>query len=193
VGSVEPDVWYVCGTVAAAHGDWSTALADWRESLTRSPRRLAAIGRAAAGRVSPDRFRSEALPDDPALWYAVMPQLFPDNSAPGRTDWLRAIDARYTREEPSAVAGYLAWGSALEELRDVSAALKVWRRAVDQFPADVRLRDELSRHLEAEELYSEALPVLEWLIAHQPNNGGYPHRLAAAKHALKLMAEIDRP
>lgn len=193
VGSVEPDVWYICGRAAAARGDWPTALADWRESLTRSPRRLAVIARAAAGRVAPDQFRAQALPDDPALWFAATPQLFTDPDAPERTDWLRAIDARYSRGEPTSIAGYRAWGSALEELRDGPSAIRIWRRAVERFPADVSLRDRLAEGLEEEERFEEALPVLEWLTDHQPENGGFRHRLSAARHALKLKAEIDRP
>ena len=134
VGSVGPDVWYICGRAAAARGDWSTALADWRESLVRSPRRLTAIARLAAGRVSPEEFRIQALPDDPALWFAVVPQLFPDETASGRADWMRTIDERSNRREPESVAGYVAWGSALEELADGPAAIRVWRRAVERYP-----------------------------------------------------------
>jgi hypothetical protein len=67
------------------------------------------------------------------------------------------------------------------------------RRAVERFPAEVTLRDRLAKRLEAEELFEEALPVLERLTDHQPENGGFRHRLSAAKHALKLKADIDRP
>ena len=82
-------------------------------------------------------------------------------------------------------------GSALEELRDGPRAIRVWRRAAERFPDDVVVRDRLARRLEAEELYEEALPELEWLTARQPSNSGFGHRLAGAKHALKLKAEID--
>ena len=75
VGSVEPDVWYICGSAAAKNGDWPSAMADWREALVRSPLRLAAIVRATAGRVSPEEFRARALPDDPALWFAAAREL----------------------------------------------------------------------------------------------------------------------
>jgi tetratricopeptide (TPR) repeat protein len=193
VGSVEPDVWYVCGRIAASRGDWSEALADWRASLVRSPRRLTAIARLAAGRVSPEEFRSKGLPDDPALWFAATPQLFPDETAPGRAAWMRTIDERSTRREPESVGGFLAWGSALEDLSDGPGALRVWRRAVERYPDDVQLHDRLAASLEAEELFEEAVPVLEWLAAHRPEVGNYGHRLAAAKHALALKAEIDRP
>ena len=47
--------------------------------------------------------------------------------------------------------------------------------------------------LEAEEEYEQAVPVLEWLVARQPDSRDFPERLAAARHALKLKADIDRP
>jgi tetratricopeptide (TPR) repeat protein len=193
VNAVEPDVWYVCGTVEADRGEWEAALADWREALARSPRRLAAIGRTAAGRVPPEQFRARALPDDPVMWFAVTPQLFPDATAPGRAEWLRAIDTRYSRHEPESVAGFLAWGSALEELSAGATAIRAWRRAVERFPDDTPLHDRLAARLEAEEDYPEALPILEWLTGHHPDRGDFRNRLAATKHALKLKAEIDAP
>ena len=176
---------------AAAIGPqhWPTGGKRWRVS----PRRLQAIARTASGRVPPARFREQTLPDDPAVWFAVMPQLFPQESDPGLAEWLRAIAARCLREEPSTVAGFLAWGSAFEELADVPAALRVWQRALERFPDDRLLHDRLAARLEAEELYEGALPVLEWLTVHQPDNGTYRDRLAAARHALKLKADIDKP
>ncbi len=191
VGSSEPDVWYVCGKAAADRGDWPAALADWRESLTRAPRRLAPIARAVAGRVPPDEFRAKGLPDDPAIWFAATPYLFPDATDPERLKWLRAIDARCARTEPVNVAGFTAWASALEELREGPAAVRVWARAAERFPDDIPLRDRQSARLEAEEMYEDAVPILEWLIEARPNDGYYPPRLAAAKHALKLKAEIN--
>jgi hypothetical protein len=106
---------------------------------------------------------------------------------------MRAIDERSTRREPESVAGFLAWGSALEELSDGPGAIRVWRRGVERHPDDVQLHDRLAARLEAEELFEDALPVLEWLAAHRPGVGNYGHRLAAAKHALALKADIDRP
>jgi tetratricopeptide (TPR) repeat protein len=191
VGSVEPDVWYICGSAAAKNGDWPSAMADWREALVRSPLRLAAIVRATAGRVSPEEFRARALPDDPALWFAAAHELFSNDAAPGRTDWMRAIDVRCSRAEPETAPGLIAWGSALEELRDGPRAIRVWRRAAERFPDGVVVRDRLARRLEAEELYEEALSELEWLTARQPGNSEFGHRLTGAKHALKLKAEID--
>jgi tetratricopeptide (TPR) repeat protein len=191
VGASLPDVWFISGQAAADRGDWARALADWRESLARSPRRLPVIARAAAGRVAPALLREKALPDDPAAWFVAMPILFADDADPKRAEWLRAIDARCRRAEPETIAGFLAWGSALEELSDAPGAIRAWRRAIERFPDSVPLHDRLATRLEVEELYEEAQPGLEWLAAREPDNGGYRERLAAAKHALKLKADIN--
>ena len=187
-------MWYVSGKAAADRGDWPAALADWRESLARSPRRLVVIARFASDRVRPpELFREKGLPDDPAIWFAVVPQFLPDTTDPERADWMRAIAARCSRTEPDKVVGFVAWGSALEELTDMPGAIGVWRRSIDRFPDDMPLRDRLAARLEAEELYEDALPALEWLTDRQPDNGTYRDRLAATKHGLKLKADIDRP
>jgi tetratricopeptide (TPR) repeat protein len=191
VGLVEPDVWYVCGKAAADRGDWPTALADWKQSLTLAPRRLPPIARTVAGNVAPDVFRAKGLPDDPALWYAATPHLFPDSNDPERAKWLRAIVDRCARTEPTSAQGFMAWGSALEELKEGPASVRVWRRAVELYPDNIPLRNFQATRLEAEEMYEDAIPVLEWLIEKRPDDWPYPVRLAAAKHALKLKAEIN--
>lgn len=190
VGQAQPDVWYVCGKEAAERGDWPAALADWRESLSRSPRRLSLMAQAAASHVPPAEFRARALPDDPAIWFAATPYLFPETNDPERVAWLQAIAARSARVEPESMGGFTAWASALEELNDGPGAVRVWRRAVEHYPDDIRLRDRLAARLEAEEMYEEALPILEALSSLRPD-GTYQNRLAAAKHALKLKAEIN--
>jgi hypothetical protein len=52
-------------------------------------------------------------------------------------------------------------------------------------------RRQLAARLESEELYEDALPVLEWLTSARPDDGGYRNRLAATRHALKLKADIN--
>jgi len=192
IGVIEPDVWYVAGNGAADRGDWGAAMADWHEALARSPLRLAAIARRAAGRVAPERFRESALPDDPAIWFAVIPQLFRDNVAE-RTEWLRAIDERCSRKEPETTSGITAWASTLDELDDASGAIRVWQRAITRFPDNEELHNRLAARLEAEERYEEAQSVLEWLIQRQPDQSNYRNRLAAVRHALDLKTLINRP
>jgi tetratricopeptide (TPR) repeat protein len=191
IGVTEPDVWYVAGKAAADRGDWGAALADWHEALARSPVRLAAIARRAAGHVAPERFREQALPDDPAVWFAVIPQLFGDNAAE-RVKWLRAIDERCSRREPETTFGFAAWASALDELDDASGAIRVGQRAISRFPDDEELHNRLAARLETEDRYEEAQSVLEWLIQHQPEQSNYRTRLAAVRHALDLKAQLNR-
>lgn len=194
VGNSESQVWFISGQVAALQGDWVTAMADWRQALVRSPRRLPSIVRFVDGRLSPEQFRANVLPDDPAVWYAATPLLFPNPTDPARRAWLQAAIHRWAAgPEPNTPESYIAWGTALEELQDTVTALSVWRRAVERFPNDIGPHDRLAARLEAEEEYEAAIPILEWLIAHEPNNTQYSNRLAAARHALKLKADIDRP
>ena len=61
------------------------------------------------------------------------------------------------------------------------------------FPSVRYVYDGLATRLEVEELYDEAEPVLAWLRERRPNEGQYADRLAAARHALKLKADINRP
>ena len=120
--------------------------------------------------------------------------MFPDPDDPARAAWLRATAGRWeSGPEPAALAGFTGWASTLEELGDGTGAVRVWRRAVERFPEETAPRDRLAARLEAEELYEEAVPVLEWLTARHPSHGGYAQRLEAARHALKLKSDIDRP
>lgn len=194
VAGYDSNVWLISGQAAALRGDWAGATADWRESLARSPRRLPAVVRSVAGRLSPEQFRTAVLPDDPSLWYAATPYFYPDPADPARKVWIQAAADRWAAgSEPDTLAGFTDWGTALEAMGDSAAALRVWRRVVERFPDEVAPRNRLAARLEAEEEYEAAIPVLEWLIAREPTNGTYPERIAAARHALKLKADIDRP
>lgn len=194
VAAYDPEVWYLSGWVAADRGDWGGAVADWRESLARSPRRLGPIVRRLQDRLPPERIRAEVLPDDPEVWHAAAPFLFPSGTDLARREWLRVVASRWASgPEPATPQRFAAWGGVLEELGDGPASLAVARRAAERFPDDFATRDRLASRLEAEELYEEAVPVLEWLQSRRPENRDLIDRLAAAKHALKLKADIDRP
>ncbi|MFO0825846.1 MAG: O-antigen ligase family protein, partial [Gemmataceae bacterium] len=192
VSAFNPDVWYFSGRAAAMRGDWSAAAADWRESLKRSQTRLRAIVSEAKSRFSPEELRANVLPDEPAVWFAATPYLFPEVNA-DREAWLRAAAERWAaRPEPTRLPELVDWGTTLELLGDQSGATRLWWRAVERFPDEIVARDRLAAALAAEELYEDAVPVLEWLLAKQPENAGYRERMAAAKHWIKLKAEINR-
>ena len=189
----DPDTWYATGR-ARDGGDWPTGVAEWRESLARSPKWLAPVTRRAAGHLAPDELRAKLLPDDPAVWFAATRFVFAHPDDPGRVAWLKAVADRFAAgPEPAAQAGFVAWATALEELGEATAAIRVWRRAIERFPEETQPRDRLAARLEAEELYTDAVPVLEWLASRHPDQGGYRNRLEAARHALKLKADIDKP
>jgi tetratricopeptide (TPR) repeat protein len=194
VAGYDPEVWYAAGRAAALRGDWDAALADWHESLVRSPRRLDVIVRRAAKRLPPAGLRSRLLPDDPAVWLDATPLLFPREDDPARRDWLRATADRWASgPEPRDAAGLLDWAETLRELGDLPAAISACRRAVDHFPEETPPHDRLAQLLEADEQYEAALPLLEWLVDREPKRTEYRDRLDAAHHALKLKAEINGP
>jgi tetratricopeptide (TPR) repeat protein len=194
VAAFDPDVWYLSGAAALDRGDLEAAWADWREALRRSPRRVGLIARQAVRFLPPEQVRARILPDDPGVWMAATADLFPDPQADPkpRQDWLRAAANRWEAgPRPDRPAGWVAWASALEELGDRPAALKVLRTAADQFTDSILVRNELATRLEGEELYEEAVPHLEWLTAALGGRGDFQDRLAAARHGAKLRREIE--
>ncbi|VTT99461.1 membrane protein : Putative membrane protein OS=Rhodopirellula sallentina SM41 GN=RSSM_04202 PE=4 SV=1: O-antigen_lig [Gemmataceae bacterium] len=194
VAAFDPDVWYASGRSAAAANDWSAAAADWRESLARSRKRLQPIVALAGSRLTPDEIRTRILPDEPDVWLAAVPYLFAPPDDAGRERWYGAIAARCSAgPEPTTLAGYFAWATALEHLGDRDELLRVWRAAADRFPESVPARSGLAAALEDDERYDEAVPVLEWLIGQKPDSAEFRLRLEAARHALKLQAEINAP
>ncbi|WP_439621511.1 O-antigen ligase family protein [Gemmata sp.] len=194
VAAFDPDVWYASGRSAAAANDWPAAAADWRESLARSRKRLQPIVALAGSGLTPDEVRTRILPDDPDAWLAAAPYLFAPSDDAGRERWYGAIASRCsTGPEPDTLPGYFAWTTALEHLGDRDELLRVWRKVADRFPESVPARSGLAAALEDDELYDEAVPVLEWLIAQKPDSSEFRLRLEAARHALKLKAEIGGP
>lgn len=192
ITAFDPDVWYASGRSAADRGDWAAAVADWRESLRRSPKRLRPIVVRAATHMPPEAIRSQLLADDPAAWLAATPFVFASSVNPNRTPWLRAVADRWAAgPEPTELAGFAGWAGALEELGDWTAAGRVWGRAAELFPDSPQPRDRMAARLESLEQYEEAVPLLEWLAARAPDREEYAERLAAARHALKLKAEIN--
>lgn len=188
----DPDVWYFSGRAAANRGDWSAAASDWRESLLRSQKRLKPIVWQAKTRFAPAELRANVFPDDPEVWFAATPDLFPiaDES---RQAWLRGAADRWAAgAEPTVISGFVNWATTLELLGEHAAATRVWQRAVERFPEEIVPRDRLAAALFTEELYEDAVPVLEWLLAKRSEDAGFRERLAAAKHALKLKADINR-
>jgi tetratricopeptide (TPR) repeat protein len=186
VAAFDPDVWYASGRSAAA--------ADCRESLARSRKRLQPIVWLAGSHLTPDEVRTRILPDEPDAWLAAVPYLFAPSDAAGRERWYGAIAARgRAGPEPATLAGYFAWTTALDHLGERDELLGVWRKAADRFPDSVPARSGLAAALEGDELYDEAVPVLEWLIGQKPDSAEFRLRLEAARHALKLRAEIAAP
>jgi tetratricopeptide (TPR) repeat protein/O-antigen ligase len=192
VAGFDPDVWYFSGAAAFARGEFEAAWADWKECLSRSPRRLTAIVRQANGHLSPDQLRARVLPDDPTVWVTALGAMDLDGDA--RTGWLRTAAVRFAAgPEPDRAAGWLAWASAEEQLGDRPGSIAVLRRAVERFPESIEVRDRLAAVLHAEELDDEAVGHLEWLLTRRPTDPDFRDRLDAARHAVELRRIIDTP
>ena len=193
-GGFDPDVWYLAGSAALARGDLDAACENWRESLRRDPRRLALIVRAASRHLGAAELRDRVLGGEPVLVVAAAEYL----DADGRRTFLRfAADRWRTRADgrtlPSTKDELAAWATAHERLRELPAAVGVWKAALERFPDSERLRDRLAAALEADERYEEAVPHLERLLGRNPRDGSLRDRLDAARHALALKRQIDAP
>lgn len=195
MGRSDPDVWFLAGRAALAAGDTDRAWSDWKESLRRSQRRLGAVVQLSSAVLLPDQLRTRVLPDDPAVWVAVTDLLYPNPTTDpeGRRAWLRAAADRWASAPPDTPEGMAAWATVLEDLAEPALAEHVWRMAAEKFPESELVRDRLAAGLEAEELYEEAVPLLEWLAARSPSNRRYHDRLEAARHALTLKRQIEAP
>ncbi len=194
VAQYDPDVWFASGRAAAARGDWAAALEDWKESLARSPKQLPAMTFAAAGRFPPERIRGDLFNNQPELCYSATPFLYPDSTSPERRQWLlTTVEMWAAGPEPQSLAELTKWATALEELEKIADATKIWQIAIQRFPEDAMPRNRLANLLEVEERYQDALVHLEWLAEWAPKTRNITSRLEAARHAIKLKAEIDRP
>jgi len=192
IASHDPEVWYASGRSAANHGDWSGAVADWKQSLVRTRKKLPAIAWQVSAHYPPEQLRATLFPNDPELWLLATPFVFAVSDDVGRAVWYRAIADRWAAgPDPETLPGFISWAIALDKLGDQAGVLSVWRRATDRFPDESLPRDRLADALADEELYEDAVPVLEWLIAREPEKPDHRERLAAAHHALKLKAEIN--
>lgn len=196
VGRYDPDVWYLSGVEAYKNGQHDKAWKDWRESLSRSPRRLTRIVQMANRTLSAEQIREKVLPDDPALWVQSTALLFPvDDPDPERqAAWLRAAMARWAElGGPGQPADWILWARTHERLREWPLALKVWREAVKRNPESELVHDGFAQRLEADELYGEAIEQLEWLVRFSPHSSVFRDRLEAARHGLELEKELAKP
>jgi len=125
------------------------------------------------------------LPDDPVILVAAADD-YPDRAR--RAPFLmKAAEG----ERPNATAEqWIAVAKARGELERIAEARGAWERAIALDGDRADAHDGLARLLEAEELYAEALPHLEWLLARRPADADLNLRLIAARHGAKLNRQI---
>jgi tetratricopeptide (TPR) repeat protein len=196
VGRYDPDVWYLSGVEAFKNRQFDKAWKDWRESLSRSTRRLAPIVQKANRVLTAEQIRDQVLPADPSIWVQSTALLFPfDDPDPERqAAWLRAAMARWGESgDPRLLADWVTWARTHERLREWSSALNVWREAVKRFPDSELIREGLASRLETDEKYGEAIVHIEWLVQRAPQSNALRDRLDAARHGLVLENELARP
>jgi tetratricopeptide (TPR) repeat protein len=80
----------------------------------------------------------------------------------------------------------LAQARAAQKLGRTGEAIERWNQLIQENPRKREYRQEFLLWLEAEELYLEALPHLEWLIGLQPNHRELLDRLKFVQHGAKL-------
>jgi tetratricopeptide (TPR) repeat protein len=80
----------------------------------------------------------------------------------------------------------LAQARAAQKLGRTGEAIERWNQLIQENPRTREYRQEFLLWLEAEELYLEALPHLEWLIGLQPNHRELLDRLKFVQHGAKL-------
>ena len=181
----DPEIWYACGVEAAKAGDRAGAVGQWKRSLELSPRQLRPILRAARQTLSSEEILRTLLPDDPVILLGAADELYPARQSERRPFVERAADGP-TNSVPQSVAV----ATACAELDRIADARRAWARAIELDPDRVASHEGLSRLLEAEELYAEALPQLEWLLAHRPPDAELRLRHRAAVHGAKLQRQI---
>lgn len=201
VAPADAEIYYLSGLKALEAGQRSTAWADWKEALSRSSSVLGSIARATRRPWPPDgqplsleELQTHVLPDRPLLWVETANVLYPDRTSRSeeRRSLLQSAHNRWRKgPNPSSAYEWRIWGDVCEELGDNESTLEVYRRGYEAFPDDQPLRDRLATRLEAEELYAEALPHLQWLRLKQPQRLDLRDRLDAAHHALKLQQDIQ--
>ncbi|MCU0702874.1 MAG: O-antigen ligase family protein [Fimbriiglobus sp.] len=179
------EAWYARGVEELAKGDRAAAAASWRRSLELSPRRLSAILAAWADRPD-EELRDRVLPDDPEVLLRA-------------ADRRPAGDRRVYLERAAALAGrdwsnvgqWAATAEACDELNRPNDATQIWERATAVNPTR-EVRDAAARWFEQREMYSAAVPHLEWLSDRSPADVGLRDRLAAARHGAELRRVIGR-
>ena len=186
----DAQIWYACGVEAAKAGEPANAIAQWKRSLELSPKQLRPILRTAKQTLSPADILRMLLPDDPVVLLGAADEFYPDRLKQ-RTERRPFLERATTAKRPATtVPQWIAVATASGELDRIDDARKAWGHAIELDREAVPAHEGFARLLEAEELYDEALPQLQWLLAKRPTDPDLRLRYKAAVHGAKLQREI---
>jgi tetratricopeptide (TPR) repeat protein len=195
----DAEAWYAAGVEAIRRGDVDTAFRDWKRSLSLGGRQLEPILKLAEQKLDlkgrdADRIFKDLLPDDPTVLLDAINWLYPDrdNQKEIRETYLPLVrDAAQKLPRPTS-ASQVALAQVEFESGNREAALAAWKKAVDQSPNNVTLRQKYAKWLEDEEIYELLVSELEWLRS--KNAGGYNivDRLDAARHGVDLQYRLNK-
>ena len=186
----DSQIWYACGVEAAKAGEPANAIAQWKRSLELSPSQLRPILRTAKQTLSPADILRMVLPDDPVVLLGAAEELYPDRLKQ-RAERRPFLERATIGERPGAtVPQWIAVATACGELERIGDARQAWGRALELDRDGLPAHEGFARFLEAEELYEEALPQLQWLLAKRPTDPDLRLRYKAAVHGAKLQREI---
>ncbi len=186
----DPEVWFASGRAALARGDRVAAFADWRQSLSLNPARLADMLAGLKGVPVAD-LRASLLPAEPSVSLAAADVLYPDRlrQAADRRPFLAAAVEQAKGEAGAGGADYAAAATAADELNRPEQADDFWKAAVANAPKSVAVRDGFAQWLEKEERYEEAVEQLRQL-QRLTGSMAVQDRIDACYHGAKLKRAI---
>ena len=186
----DPEVWFASGRAALARGDKVAAFADWRQSLTLNPARLADMLAGLKGVPVAD-LRANLLPAEPAVSLAAADVLYPDRlrQAGDRRPFLAAAVEQVKGKAGAGGPDYAAAATAADELNRPEQAGDLWTAAVANAPKSIAVRDRYAQWLEKEERYEEAVEQLRQL-QRLTGSMAVQDRIDGCYHGLKLKRAI---
>ncbi|MGL6072517.1 MAG: O-antigen ligase family protein [Fimbriiglobus sp.] len=189
----DADLWYASGREAFQRGDFTAAKKDWQQSLTSSTRHADAIITAFRPRLTTEQIIKDLLPNEPGILLASMNSIYPNRltQAAERQKFLDTILQATENRSDLTPENHITQAETYDELNRSDDADGVYLRAIAQDPTHHELRRKYADFLLRNDRPREALIHLEWLRKHEPRNPSISDQIEAARHAARLLEEIN--